>query len=121
MSNKLTKSCVFTVPQSGRDEWIRCTDDSNASTPQILLTLDALVHREEDVKSACFGRCQQVTVFQSGQSSIAGCLAIMTGEGVPESLIDAFIDQDSHLRTCEQKVFGLFESSYGCFTRDGRV
>ena len=32
------------------------------------------------------------------------------------SLIDAFIDQDSHLRTSGQKVFRLFESSNGSFT-----
>src|SRR5262249_1308906 len=81
----------------------RSNDDSNASPTQILLILDALVHREENVKSGCFGRCKQFTVFQSGQSSIAGRLANMTREGVPESLIDAFIDQDSRLRTCEQR------------------
>jgi len=43
----------------------------------------------------------------------------MTGKRVPESLIDTFIDQDSHLRTSEQKIFRLFESDYGRFARDG--
>jgi len=41
-------------------------DDSDASTSQILLVLDALVHREEDVKSRSFGLNKQITVFQSG-------------------------------------------------------
>src|SRR5215831_6967993 len=94
-------------------------DDSNVSTTQILLVLDALVHSEEDFKSGSFCRRKQVTVFQSSHSSIAGGLAIVTGEGVPESLIDAFIDQDSHLWTCEQEVFRFFESSNGRFTGHG--
>ncbi len=48
-----------------------------------------------------------------------GYLAIVTGQRVPESLIDTLVDQNAHLGTCEQKVFCFFESSDGRFTRDG--
>ena len=43
----------------------------------------------------------------------------MTGQRVPESLIDTLVDQDAHLGTCEQEVFCFFERSDGRFTRDG--
>ena len=38
----------------------------------------------------------------------------------PESLIDAFVEQDAHLGASEQQVFGLFERGEGRFTRNGR-
>ena len=44
----------------------------------------------------------------------------MAGQRIPESLIDAFIDQNAHLRTREQEMFCLFESGKSRFTRDGR-
>src|SRR5215471_16121475 len=42
----------------------------------------------------------------------------MAGQRVPEALIDTFIDQNSHLGLCEQKLFRFFEGSDRGFTRD---
>ena len=49
-----------------------------------------------------------------------GCLAVVAGQRVPESHIEPLVDQNAHLRTCEQKMFCFFESGDGRFTRDGR-
>ena len=57
--------------------------------------------------------------FSVQRVRVTGCLAIVTGQRVPESLIDTLVDQNAHLGTCEQKVFCFFESSDGRFTRDG--
>lgn len=78
------------------------------------------IYGEENVKFGCFRCCKKLTIHQSSQSSVAGCLAIVTGQRVPESLIDTFVDQNAHLGTCEQKVLCFFECSDGRITRDGR-
>jgi len=52
--------------------------------------------------------------------SITGCLAIVFGQRIPESLIDTFVDQNMQLWTCEQKLFCFFERSDGRFARDSR-
>jgi hypothetical protein len=44
----------------------------------------------------------------------------VTGQPVPEPLINALVDQNKHLKTCEQEVLWFFESSDGRFARDGR-
>ncbi len=84
-----------------------------------MLEFDSLIRGEENVEFACFRSGKKVTILESGQSSVTGCLAIMTGQRVPESLIDTLVDQDAHLGTCEQEVFCFFERSDGRFTRDG--
>jgi len=43
----------------------------------------------------------------------------MTRQKVAKSLIDTFIDQNAHLRTCEQKLFRFFKRRNGQVTRDG--
>src|SRR5216684_7768176 len=57
--------------------------------------------------------------FSPASPAKTGCLAIVTGQRVPESLIDALVDQNAHLRACEQEVFCFFKGSNGHFTRDG--
>src|SRR5216684_4814469 len=57
--------------------------------------------------------------FSPASPAKTGCLAIVTGQRVPESLIDALVDQNAHLRACEQEVFCFFKGSNGRFTRDG--
>ncbi len=42
----------------------------------------------------------------------------MTGERVPEALVDTLVDQDAHLGTREQKLLRFFESGDGRFARD---
>jgi hypothetical protein len=43
--------------------------------------------------------------------------AIVTGLKIPESFVNALVDQNAHLGTCEQKVFCFFQSGEGRFTR----
>jgi hypothetical protein len=90
------------------------------ATGQILLVFDTLIHGKENVEFGCLRRCKKLAIFQSSQSSVTGCLAIVIRQRVPESLIDTFVDQNAHLWTCKQKVFCFFERSDGQFTRDGR-
>jgi len=65
-------------------------------------------------------RNKKLIIRQTSQSSVAGRLAIVTGQRVPESLIDTLVDQNAHLVTCEQKVLCFFQCSDGRITRDGR-
>jgi hypothetical protein len=44
----------------------------------------------------------------------------VTGQRIAEALIDTFVDQNAHLRACEQQMFGFLESGDGRFTRHGR-
>ncbi|MGB9435368.1 MAG: hypothetical protein WBQ89_24180, partial [Candidatus Acidiferrum sp.] len=71
------------------------------------------------MKPGFFRCCKKLTIRQTGQSSVPGCLAIVTGKRVPDSLIDTFVDQNAHLGTCEQKVLCFFQCSDGRITRDG--
>jgi hypothetical protein len=77
-----------------------------------------LIHGEENVKFGYFRCCKKLTIHESSQPSVAGRLAIVTGQSVPESLIDTFVDQNAHLGTCEQKVLCFFECSEGRITRE---
>ena len=84
-----------------------------------MLVFDSLIHGRENVEPGCFRGIKKVAILQSGESGIAGCLAIVAGQGVPESLINTLVDQNAHLGTCEQEVFCFFESGDGGFPRDG--
>jgi uncharacterized protein (DUF433 family) len=46
-----------------------------------------------------------------GESDVAGGLAIVAGQRIPESLIHTFVDQNAHLGTREQEVFCFLECS----------
>src|SRR6266481_5316480 len=94
-------------------------DDCNLSGRQILLVPETLIHGDENVEFGCSRGGKEIAVLQSGKSGKTGCLAIVTGQRVPESLIDALVDQNAHLRACEQEVFCFFKGSNGRFTRDG--
>ncbi len=80
---------------------------------------ETLIHGDENVEFGCSRGGKEIAVLQSGKSGKTGCLAIVTGQRVPESLIDALVDQNAHLRACEQEVFCFFKGSNGRFTRDG--
>jgi hypothetical protein len=49
---------------------------------------------KENVEFGRLRRCKKVAIFQSSQSGITGCLAIVLGQRVPESLIDTFVDHN---------------------------
>ncbi len=66
---------------------------------KFLLVFDTLIHGKKNVEFGCLRRCNKVAIFQSGQSSVTGCLAIVLRQRVPESLIDTFVDQNAHLWT----------------------
>lgn len=84
-----------------------------------MLVFDPLIHGQEDIESCRFRCCEKIAIFQSGESGVTGCLAIVTGQIVSESLVDTFIDQNAHLGASEEKVFRFFESSDCGFARDG--
>jgi hypothetical protein len=94
-------------------------DYCDISAGQMLLVFDTLID-SKDVEFGCLRRRKKLTIFQSSQSGVTGCLTIVIRQRVPESLFDTFVDQNAHLWTCEQKVFCFFERSDGRFTRDGR-
>ena len=85
-----------------------------------MLVFDALIDGKENIKFGCFCRREKLTIFQSSKTGVTSSLAIVSEERVPESLINAFVEQDAHLGASEQEVFGLFERGEGHFTRDGR-
>jgi len=58
-----------------------------------LLVFDALIHGEENVEVAGFRSGKKVAVLQSRESGVTGRLAMVTGQGVAESLIDTLVDQ----------------------------
>jgi hypothetical protein len=79
-----------------------------------------LIDGEENVEFGCFRNGKKVAILESREASVTSGLAIVIGQRVPESLIDTFVEQNAHLRTCEQEVFCFFESGDGRFPRDGR-
>jgi hypothetical protein len=62
-----------------------------------LLVFDTLIYGEKNIELRCFRGRKKLAIFQSDQSGVTGCLAIVTRQGVPESLIDTLVDQDAHL------------------------
>jgi hypothetical protein len=58
-----------------------------------------LIDSKENVEFGRLRRYKKLAIFQSSQSSVTGCLAIVLGQRVPESLIDTFVDQNAHLWT----------------------
>lgn len=85
-----------------------------------MLVFDTLIDGEENVEFGFFRGVKKVAIFQSCESNVTDCLAIVTGQSVPESLVDTLVDQNAHLRTREEKLFCFFESGDGHLTRDGR-
>ncbi len=87
--------------------------DSDASSSQVLLVFDALVHGEENVKFGGFRCRKKFAVLETCESSVTRGLAIVVREIIPESLINTFIEQNSHLGAGEQEVLRFFEGGDG--------
>jgi hypothetical protein len=85
----------------------------DSSTTQALLIFDTLIHGEENIKPGHFRSDKEVAVLQSGESCVTGRLTIMIRQPGTESLINAFVDQDPHLETHEEKVLCFFECGEG--------
>jgi hypothetical protein len=83
-----------------------------------LLVFDTLVHGQENIEIGCFRGFEKLAVAQSSESCVASRLAIVTGQRVPESLIDTFVDQNAHLGVRKQEMLCFFKSSDGGFSRD---
>jgi len=94
-------------------------ENCDGSADKILLVFDALIHGEENIEFGDLRGGKKIAVLKSGESSITSGLALMTGEGVAETLIDAFVNENAHLGTREQQVFRFFEGGEGRFARDG--
>ncbi len=73
-------------------------NDCNLSAGYVLLIFDTLIHGEENVE---FGGLEKISVVKSCQSRVTGCLTIVAGQRIAESLVDAFVDQNAHLRARE--------------------
>jgi hypothetical protein len=58
-------------------------------------------------------RGKKVAILQSSESGVTGCLAIVTGQPVPGSLIDIVVEQNAHLRTrdCSGGMVAISEGS----------
>ena len=85
-----------------------------------MLVFKSLIDRQENVKLRFFSGCEKLAILKSSESGVSSCLALLTRQGIAESLIDALIDQNAHLGTCKQELFCFFESSEGRITRHGR-
>ena len=59
------------------------------------------------------------TLPQKYRRAITSGLAIMAGKSVAETLVDAFVNENAHLRMREQQVLRFFEGGEGGFPRDG--
>jgi hypothetical protein len=95
-------------------------NNCDVSASQILLVFNTVIHGKQDIEFGRFRSSEKFSILQASQSSITSCLAIVRRQGVPESLIDVFVEEDAHLRTREQEVFSFFECGEGRFARDGR-
>jgi hypothetical protein len=95
-------------------------DYCDISTGQILLVFDTLIHGKENVEFGCFRGDKEVAILQSSESGATGRLAIVTGQLIPESLVDALLNQNAHLGTRKQEVLCFFEGSDSRFARGGR-
>jgi len=80
-----------------------------------LLVFDPLINSEGNIEFRCFRAYQKLAILESSKSGVTSCLAIVTGQRIPESLVNALVDQNAHLGTCKQKVFCFFESGEGGF------
>jgi hypothetical protein len=56
-----------------------------------------MIHGEENVEFGFFGGDKKVAVLETGESGVTGGLAVVARQPVPESLIDALVDQNAHL------------------------
>jgi len=75
-----------------------------------LLIFNALICCEENVKPGGFRRREKLAVLQSRQARVTSRSAVVTGQIIPEPLIDTFVDQNPHLRAGEQQFLRFFES-----------
>lgn len=78
-----------------------------------------MVYSEENVESSIFRRDKKVAIVQSGEPCVPRSLAIVPRQMLPQSFIDAFVDQNAHLGAGEQKVFRFFKGGQRRLARDG--
>jgi hypothetical protein len=74
-------------------------DHRKSSTLHVLLVFDSTIHGEKNVKLSDFGCCEKFTVLKSGEAGVTSRLAIVFWEILPKALIEAFVDQNTHLGT----------------------
>jgi hypothetical protein len=71
-------------------------DDGNPSGLQILRLGYALIDRQQNIETGCFGRRGKVAIFESRQPGVTRRLAVVTGQKIPQPLVNAFVDQNAH-------------------------
>jgi hypothetical protein len=60
-----------------------------------------------------FRYCKKFAVLETCESSVTRGLAIVAREIIPESLINTFIEQNTHLGADEEKALRFFEGGDG--------
>jgi hypothetical protein len=73
-------------------------DNRNLSLPHILLVFESPINREDNIEFRSLGHSQKLTVFKSCKTSISGCLTVMIGEIVAQSLVHTLIKENPHSR-----------------------
>ncbi len=62
---------------------------------------NALVNGDDHLERGGLGGGQQLSIPETGQFCVPGCLAIVPRKLMPQTLIDTFVEEHSHLRARE--------------------
>ena len=56
-----------------------------------------LIDGDQNIEASRFGGLQQSSILKSRQTGEANGLAVMAGKAKPQTLVDAFVNQQPHL------------------------
>ena len=86
---------------------------------ELLLVRQAFVHRQENVELPGRGdEPEQLAVFDARPAGARHGLDFVAGQFAAQTRVNAFIQQNSHLRGDQHFFAGLFEKSDGLFAGD---
>jgi hypothetical protein len=76
---------------------------------QSLLVLHIAVHGNQDFEPQSFRSGKKLAVGHSFEPRVPASPTIVTGYMVPQRFVNAFVEQDAHLMTGEQRLFGFLD------------
>jgi hypothetical protein len=76
--------------------WSTENHQGNLPPAQVLLIRNVLVHGNQNIKAGFFGSLQGAPVFQARKIGETGGFALVAREQKPQSLVNAFVDQNPH-------------------------
>src|SRR5664279_3034503 len=76
--------------------WSTENHQGNLPPAQVLLIRNVLVHGNQNIKAGFFGSLQEAPVFQARKIGETGGFALVAREQKPQSLVNAFVDQNPH-------------------------